>query len=252
MKRITLLFSTLILALLLTACGASAQEADNGLWDTEGRILFDVNGTALLVTEDGSPIVLSVQTEGDDPFHGISTGDKVSVTHDGIGDSYPQQTGAYDWQLLEKGTPEDLPEETLTALEDLGWDFGRGETHEPAEEPQTVADPVSGYCGNTVTEVVLDEENLAFWGSDSLPVDAGTYSFWGSDSVALTDLLINLDYADDVCRCLPEFTVNTEFGDGYGVNLTEHYVRYGDHQCPITEEQAELIRGVLERNCPGT
>lgn len=250
MKRITLLFSILILALLLAACGASAQE-DDGLTATEGRILFDINGTALLVTEDGSPVVLSVQAEGDDPFAGFSSGDRVSVTHDGIADSYPQQTGAYGWELLEKGTLEDIPQETLAALEELNWDFGRGEAHEPAEEPQTVDDPVSGYCGNTVTEVVLDEENLAFWGAESLPVDAGTYSFWGSDSVALTDLLINLDYQDDICRCLPEFTVNTEFGDGYGVNLTEHYVRYGDHQCPITEEQAELIRGVLERNCAG-
>ncbi len=228
-KPLLILFA---LALLLTACGA---RRDDGLTETEGRLLFDVNGTALLVTEDGTPIALSIQVEGADPFSGLATGDRISVTHDGIDDSYPQQTGAYGWELLEKGSPEDLPEETLAELEELGWDFGR-DSHTPAAEPQTVEDPISGYCGNTVTEVILDGE---------------TYSFWGDDSVRLTDLVINLNYADDICRCLPEFTVNTEFGDGYGVNLSEHYVRYGDRQCPITEEQAAEIQGILDRNCPG-
>lgn len=232
MKLTKLLLSFLTLALLLTACGAAAQ-GDDGLTKTEGRILFDVNGTALLVTEDGSPIALSVQAEGDDPFSGFSTGDKVSITHDGVSESYPMQTGVYDWELLEKGTLADIPEAVLADLEGLGWDFGR-DPHEPAAEPQTVEDPVSGYCGNTFTDVVLDGK---------------TYAFWGDDSVALTDIVINLPYADGVCRCLPEFTVNTEFGDGYGVNLSQHYVRLGAHQSPITEEQAETIRGILDRNC---
>lgn len=233
MKHTKRFVTILVLVLLLTACGAHARE-DSGLTVTEGRILFAANGTALLVAGDGSPIVLSVQAEGDDPFSGFSNGDRISVTHDGIDDSYPQKTGAYDWKLLEKGSLEDIPEETLADLEELGWDFGR-DLHEPAAEPQTVEDSGGGYCGNTFTEVVLDGK---------------TYSFWGSDSVELTDLVIRLDYTDNVCRCLPEFTVNTEFGDGYGVNLSEYYVRYGDRQCSITEEQAETIRGILDRNCP--
>lgn len=234
MKHAKLIFAILTLALLLAACGASVRR-DGGLTETEGRFVLDVNGAALLVTEDGTPMVLSVQSEGDDPFQGLSTGDRIAVTHDGIDDSYPQQTGAYGWELLEEGTIDDVPEETLTSLEALGWDFGR-DVHEPAAEPQTVEDPVSGYCGNTVTEVIWDGE---------------TYSFWGTDSVALTDLVINLQYSDGTCRCLPEFIVNTEFGGGYGVNLTEHYVRLGDRQCPITEEQAAEIQGILDRNCPG-
>lgn len=133
-----------------------------------------------------------------------------------------------------EASPEHGPAEAGTQLSKGAEGTLPEEVHEPAAEPQTVEDPVSGYCGNTVTEVVLN---------------GGTYAFWGDDSVALTDIVINLPYADGVCRCLPEFTVNTEFGDGYGVNLTEHYVRLGDHQSPITEEQAETIRGILNRNC---
>lgn len=232
MKRLEILMAILALV-LLASCAAPAAEPE-GLTETEGRLLLASNGTALLVTEDGTPMTLSVQAEGDEPWAGYHSGDRVRVSHDGVDDSYPQQTGAYAWERLEEGTLENIPEETLAALEELGWDFGR-DHHEPAAEPQTVEDPVTGYCGNTVTEVTLDGE---------------TYSFWGDDSVALTDIVVNLAYdPKGVCKCLPEFTVDTEFGDGYGVNLTESYARCEAGQASLTEEQTETIRSILERNC---
>ena len=231
MKRVVLCVC-LLAALLLSACAAPEKEPE--LTETEGRLLLAIDGKALLVTAEGEPIVLSVQAEGEDPWAGFQSGDRVRVAHDGIGETYPAQTGAYQWERLEAGMLEDVPEEVLESLEGLGWDFGR-EVHEPAAEPQTVADPVTGYCGNTVTEVTLDGE---------------TYSFWGDDSVTLTDIVINLDYDPEaVCRCLPEFTVDTEFGDGYGVNLTESYVRCEAGQASLTVEQAEAIREIVERNC---
>lgn len=108
-------------------------------------------------------------------------------------------------------------------------------SHAPAAQPLTVEDPVSGYCGNTVTQVTVEGE---------------TYSFWGSDSVTLTDLLINLAYDPEaLCRCLPQYTVDTEFGSGYGVSLSGSYARCADGQAALTEEQAEIIRGILDRNC---
>lgn len=106
-------------------------------------------------------------------------------------------------------------------------------THALASEPQTVEDPVSGYCGNTVTTVYLNGEE---------------FSFWGTDSVALTDILINLSYdPEKVCRCAPEFTVDTEFGDGYGVNLTEGYARCGEGQADLTREQLDTILNIIDR-----
>ena len=230
MKRIGILICAL--GVLLSACAAPAAEPER--METEGRLLLAENGTALLVTEDGTPIALSVQAEGNDPWAGYHSGDRIRVTHDGVNETYPAQTRAYAWEQLEEGTLEDIPEETLAALEELGWTFGR-EVHAPAAEPQTVENPVTGYCGNTVTEVTLDGE---------------TYSFWGDDSVALTDIVINLAYnSEAICRCLPEFTVDTEFGNGYGVNLSDHYVRCEAGQALLTAEQAEKIRGILERNC---
>ena len=51
-----------------------------------------------------------------------------------------------------------------------------------------------------------------------------------------------------VCRCLPEFTVDTEFG-GYDVDLTESYARCESGQAALTAEQTDSIQGIWERNC---
>jgi hypothetical protein len=67
--------------------------------------------------------------------------------------------------------------------------------------------------------------------------------------VALTDLLLYLDYQEGICRCLPEYSVETEFSEEpYGVNLSSGYARHGEGQVELTEEQVELIRDILDRN----
>lgn len=106
-------------------------------------------------------------------------------------------------------------------------------THEAASLPQTVSDPISGYCGNIITKIAVGEDE---------------YSFWGGDSVTLTDIVINLDYQKDTCDCLAEFNVYTETESRpYGVNLTEAYVRYGDKQADLTLEQVSTIRDIYDR-----
>lgn len=93
---------------------------------------------------------------------------------------------------------------------------------------------VSGcYCGNTITTVHLNGQD---------------YTFSGTDSVTLTDILRSLDYdPQKICRCMPEFTVDTEFASGYGINLTESYARTSSGQADLTEDQAAQIREILER-----
>ena len=233
MKRLGILAGILTLV-LLAACAAPAAEEPERT-ETEGRylVMWNVEGiTSLLVTEDGGAVVLT--TEINDAFCDCENGDRVRVTHGAVEETDPARTEVYDYKRLEEGTLDDVPEETLERLESLGWSLC-DHSGLPPEEPQTVEDPVSGYCGNTVTEVTLDGE---------------TYSFWGGDSVNLTDIVINLAYDPGaVCKCLPEFTVDTEFGDGYGVNLTENYVRCEAGQAPLTAEQTEEIREIIERNC---
>ena len=103
--------------------------------------------------------------------------------------------------------------------------------HEAAEKAQTVEDPYSGYCGNTMTTISMDGKE---------------YTFEGSDSVYLTDLLLNLAYdPEKLCDCMSEFTVKTEFGGPYGVNLSQGYARYDGAQADLTKEQIEVIRNIL-------
>lgn len=137
-------------------------------------------------------------------------------------------------QLPEEPSPETVPADLEAETEPPPED---AHEHQPAETTQTVEDPVSGYCGNTVTTVRA-------WGEEE------EFSFWGSDSVALTDIVINLEYDPDaICRCLPEYEVDTEFGDGYGVNLSDAYARCDAGQAPLTAEQVETIQGIILRNC---
>ena len=115
-------------------------------------------------------------------------------------------------------------------------------SHQLAQEDNVLPHEEVGYCGNTITKVRQNER---------LEEDPWEVSFWGSDSVALTDLLIHLDYSGEICRCLPEYYVDTEFSqEEYGLNLTSGYVRYGEGQVELTQEQVELIQGILERNPP--
>lgn len=114
--------------------------------------------------------------------------------------------------------------------------------HQCAQEDNVLPHEEVGYCGNTITKVRQNER---------LVEDPWEVSFWGSDSVALTDLLIHLDYSGEICRCLPEYYVDTEFSqEEYGLNLTSGYVRYGEGQVELTQEQVELLQGILERNPP--
>lgn len=105
-------------------------------------------------------------------------------------------------------------------------------THQPTEEEQIVSDPFVGYCGNTRTTIYFD--------------DGKSCSLMPGNSVYLTDVLHNLDYdKKKLCKCLPEYTVDTEFGLGYGINLTEGYARYDNGQAELTQEQIDKIKEII-------
>ncbi len=91
---------------------------------------------------------------------------------------------------------------------------------------------VNVYCGNTMTTVYF--------------ADNKKFTFMGGNSVTLTDILRTLKYDKPICKCLPEYTVDTEFGLEYGINLSEKYVRYNGSQAEITDEQAKQISDIIE------
>lgn len=151
--------------------------------------------------------------------------ERVSVT----GSTIQIQEGGYVFEVIATWTGEDL-----AAYGTVCYGFyvvREDHNHTLAEESQTVDDPVTGYCGNTMTTITKNGRE---------------YTFMGGDSVNLTDVLINLRYDPmKVCRCLPEFTVTTELGGPYGVNLSQGYARCSDGQADLTEEQVVLIWQIL-------
>lgn len=88
------------------------------------------------------------------------------------------------------------------------------------------------YCGNTEVTVT---------------VGGTAYRIAGSDAVALTDILAWLDYdPNTACRCMAEFTVDTETLEGIQVNLTEAFARCERGQAALTEAQVQTIRTIIE------
>lgn len=233
MKKAAFLLCAALCALALAVYGSQADER----FQATGRYLETAEGGSLIVRDDMEALIMESlldKSETGGLFDSLESGDRIRITYDiPDGSPWPGVNFVYKCELLEKGALADVPEEALTAMEEAGYDFGR-HVHTPAAEPETVDGPVSGYCGNTVTSVTVDKE---------------TYSFWGGDSVTLTDILENLAYDPEVCRCMAEFTVDTESGGGYGVNLTESFARCEAGQASLTAEQVETIRGILERNC---
>lgn len=81
----------------------------------------------------------------------------------------------------------------------------------------------------------------------TIVLDGKEYTFMCNDSVNLMDILINLKYDPiRLYRCAPEFTVKTEFGDPYGVNLNQGYARCDEGQANLTQDQVALIQQILD------
>ena len=109
---------------------------------------------------------------------------------------------------------------------------GDDHSHQAAATAQTVDDPFVGYCGNTQTTLYIGDKE---------------YTFMYGNSVTLTDILLNLNYDPmRICRCRPEYMVDTEFGKGYGINLTEGYARCEKGQADLTQEQIDTIAEIIE------
>lgn len=148
------------------------------------------------------------------------------------GNTLELKTGGYVYEICANWTGENLAAAGTAHYSFYVICKADDHEHKLAEAAQIVDDPVTGYCGNTMTTILLDGKE---------------YTFMGTDSVNLTDILINLKYDPmRVCRCIPEFTVKTEFGEPYGVNLSQGYARCEDGQADLTAEQIDLIRKIID------
>lgn len=104
-------------------------------------------------------------------------------------------------------------------------------SHIPAEAFENTGASAYGWCGNMTATLYLD---------------GAAHSLSGSDAVTLTNILYRLDYDPaQLCRCVAEFTADTEMGTGYEISLTEYFVRFEGGQAVLTEEQADTLREIV-------
>ena len=89
-----------------------------------GRYLKASSGINLIIDEEGLPIVMGNSSNKEDIFEGLQTGDKIQITcNSEIRETYPAGTDIYSCKLIERGTIEDIPKETLKSLEEMEWTF---------------------------------------------------------------------------------------------------------------------------------
>lgn len=125
--------------------------------------------------------------------------------------------------------PDDAPSDTSgsgTTNSSLQIDHA----HHPAESAEN-RKPTAGWCGNTTATIHLD---------------GIVHTLSGEDAITLTDILIHLSYDPaQLCRCMAEFTADTELGTGYEISLTEYFVRHEGGQAALTIAQADMIQEII-------
>lgn len=105
-------------------------------------------------------------------------------------------------------------------------------SHRFAEPGDPGEDVPSGYCGNLTVTVTIAGES---------------HSLTGADSLAMTEILRDLPYdPSQVCRCMAEFTVDTELLSGIHVNLTQGFARCEKGQAALTEEQVRILQDIID------
>ena len=105
-----------VLVLIIVFIGVIAYK---GLGISKGIYLEAKNEHSLVILGN-SPIRMSART-GIVTFENLETGDEILVFHDGIAESYPGQTGIYANFKLQKGSPENIPQNVIEQLTELGW-----------------------------------------------------------------------------------------------------------------------------------
>lgn len=157
LKSITALILALIFVLSLSACGGKSQVSEPNQGDSgavpdmsagssvpapdafsqpdavdtppaetqfkcDGRYIKGKNGEHFIDIENQGPTVMHYNgEEGEKIFEGLSDGDLIRISCTAIEESYPGSTEIYSLEIVSKGSEENLNENTVNQLRELGW-----------------------------------------------------------------------------------------------------------------------------------
>lgn len=141
-------------AILLVACAVLFIVcAGKGYSLSTGRFYMADNGSAMLLDDYGATVLSAQKAE---MFHKLNNGDKILVLHGGIEETYPARTRAYCCIRLEEGLDEDLPENVVSSLRELGW-IAQSKEPDPTPDIKEIKTEIpfsvqyirtNGECGN--------------------------------------------------------------------------------------------------------
>ena len=79
------------------------------------------NDIYMIIEENGAPIRYNFSKAVGTKVENLEQGDKIIIISDVVNESYPGSTRAYVVMKIADGDIEDIPEDTLASLEELGW-----------------------------------------------------------------------------------------------------------------------------------
>lgn len=266
MKKLALIFLSLMLSLTLCACNRTplkdgAEETDTNISQiSESGTTFkgvNIKVTKVTVKENGSTLLAQWVNNTD---YKVMYGDMyhIEIQKDGKWVSRQKICGLAFDAIGYELKPGEKKEKTynLTNLFDISengkyristhcfvYDKENGQentkclltaefnvTHEESSQPQQSA---ALYCGNAKVTIHFESGESC--------------TFEGEKAVTITDILANLNYDRGLCKCLPEYTVDTEMGTGYGIRLdSEAYVRFNKAQAMLTDSQIKTVTNIID------
>lgn len=122
MKKLLVYLSLFTFSMILfVGCSEKSENSMVGIY------LRSTNGSNIIIVENNGPIHMSNKTGSENVFDDLESGDKIEVTYDSIMETYPGRTTIYTCNLIEKGSANDIPKDTIDKLQELGWTFDLSE-----------------------------------------------------------------------------------------------------------------------------
>ena len=100
---------------------SETEKIEDVTMESEGFFLPCTNGSYLLIIDNYGPTELTPEDGDNSIFSKFTAGDRVKAVHGILLETYPAMTTFCSIEKLSEGDLSDIPADTLTKLEELGW-----------------------------------------------------------------------------------------------------------------------------------
>ncbi len=137
---------------------------------SSGYYLEAKDGAAMIIVGN-SPIQMSNQTNRD-LFKGFENGDRITVLHGAVAESYPGRTGVYAVLRHKRGNAGDIPQTVINSLMSMGWlDGGFEAAYTSPEDAFIINVAYAGWSEDSkIYTSALNTEKMAISSIQHLPI----------------------------------------------------------------------------------